>query len=912
VSLWRAQLTLSAGLFEDATNYAQAGLLLNPSPQLALQLQILHIAPAAMRGSLSALQELKDLIAGLAEDTDPMVAARAHAYRAIGMTRAGHLDDATDAHLRALEIVEQAGLDGELPTFLLNAGTAYHRQGRLGLAREFYARGARLSNPLTRPSTRALLFANQANIDLVLARYIPASENIARANAIAENHHLHAVLAMCQTLQGDLQYARKDYSSAIQTYRAALQLQTSTSQRAELELALSQSHLSLGNLVEATHHLNSARKHIEDEKLTDHEPLHGMLRARLQWSDGSNLNTLGGIELFRRSLRSAYESGNHKLVLQQTPFLAAQLAREEMTELLHETAELAQGSRNAVAMGLTGELRRDFFAALPTIPVSLPAQPQNVPPTKNQLPDVDRFYRLLSFNEVILRARTLDALLPDALEIGLSLSGAERAFILLREDERFKIVASRDVNGEPIDTPHLSVSQTIAEEAARTGRTVLTLNAREDHRFNSALSVVDLELSSVLCVPIRDAGGLLGALYLDHRYRHGNFDGEVPRMMEAYGHQLAIALTNLRHIADLNEEREHLARLNSALDTLAAERAVLLEGLKEQVAQLHDEVQHERTRAQRPTIEGLIYVSRTMENLRDQVTRVARGDIAVVLHGESGVGKELIARAIHNESLRATKPFVALNCGAISETLMESELFGHVKGAFTGAESDRRGMFHAAHGGTLFLDEVAEMPIGMQVKLLRVLQDKMVRRVGSNTTEAVDVRVLAATHRDLKKMVREGSFREDLYYRVATLTLEIPPLRDRPEDIVPIAKHVLARANAESGRQVSLTTEAALTLTHADWPGNVRELENVLRAAAILSEDDRLRSSDLTPLIQNAEVSGTPHTTSHRSEKPKRGRKSKVTLKQVETALEQFAGDRDAAAENLGISLRTLFRVLAK
>jgi len=307
---------------------------------------------------------------------------------------------------------------------------------------------------------------------------------------------------------------------------------------------------------------------------------------------------------------------------------------------------------------------------------------------------------------------------------------------------------------------------------------------------------------------------------------------------------------------------------------------------------------HRREQSDEPAAEDgplLLHASDAMAAVVRTVERVARTDATVLVTGESGTGKEVVARLLHARSGRADGPFVALNCGALAEGLLESELFGHERGAFTGAESQRRGRFELADGGTLLLDEVGEMSAALQVRVLRVLQERTFERVGGVKTLDTDVRIVAATHRDLRVAVEQGRFREDLYYRLAVVPVHVPPLRARGDDVLLLARHFLSEA---ARRHVlpplSLSTGAGDALRRAPWPGNVRELHNVIERAAILSSGDAVGAEDL--LL--APAGGAP-------------RALPLNLKELERqaivqALERVAGNRKQAAELLGISLRTL------
>ena len=303
---------------------------------------------------------------------------------------------------------------------------------------------------------------------------------------------------------------------------------------------------------------------------------------------------------------------------------------------------------------------------------------------------------------------------------------------------------------------------------------------------------------------------------------------------------------------------------------------------------------------------GIVAKSRNMQHVLDLARRVAKVDATVLITGESGVGKERVARLVHDESTRAAGPFIAVNCGAITETLLESELFGHRRGAFTGAASDRPGLFEAANRGTLLLDEIGEVSPGMQVKLLRVLQEREIRRVGENRSRTVDVRVLAATNRDLAHEVAEGNFRHDLYYRLKVVELSVPPLRERRDDILPLARLLLADAVVRMARKISgLSPQAADQLLRYDWPGNVRELENAMERAAALAHGSRVDLDDLPAEVRQAFPK--PVVEGGRVQ-PLRD----VEKEYILAALKLNGGNQTRTAEQLQIGSATLYRKLKR
>lgn len=341
----------------------------------------------------------------------------------------------------------------------------------------------------------------------------------------------------------------------------------------------------------------------------------------------------------------------------------------------------------------------------------------------------------------------------------------------------------------------------------------------------------------------------------------------------------------------------------------------------------------------------IIGTSALMQQVFRMIERVADTDSTILIRGESGTGKELVARALHFNSRRQNAPFVPLNCSALPENLLESELFGHRKGAFTGALTDKKGLFEEADGGTIFLDEIGSMPPMLQSRLLRVLQEREVRRVGENIPFTVNVRVLAATNEPLEKRLKEGTFREDLYYRLNVISINLPNLRDRKEDIPLLVSHFLRqRLNPKTGAPVRITRQAVEVFTAHEWPGNVRELENALERACALCEDGLIRVSDLPPAFQTFSRTGTgdtvfqtkdevlapapsgapentPALVSLGPEPTGVGRTAILPLKSflreqevayLNRVLAQTNGDKDKAAELLGISLATLYRKLAE
>jgi transcriptional regulator with PAS, ATPase and Fis domain len=330
--------------------------------------------------------------------------------------------------------------------------------------------------------------------------------------------------------------------------------------------------------------------------------------------------------------------------------------------------------------------------------------------------------------------------------------------------------------------------------------------------------------------------------------------------------------------------------------------AALLIELARQLDELRADKKALQDRLEAQAYGDIIGSCEAMRDIFHKIDKVAGTDISVLVTGETGTGKELIAREIHRRSPRHNGPFVAINCGAIPENLLESELFGHAKGAFTGAVAARPGRFQAASGGTLFLDEIGEMPVGLQVKLLRALQDHAVTRVGENKSETVDIRVVAATNKDVDEEMKAGRFREDLYYRINVIHLHLPALRDRGEDAVMLAKWFLGRAVRELGSKVKgFSPQALVAVKRFRWPGNIRQLENRIKKAVVLAErplispdDLELRPEQLEPILPLAQA---------RDEWQKR---------YINEVLERNSGNRTKTAKDLGVDPRTIFRHLER
>ncbi len=444
--------------------------------------------------------------------------------------------------------------------------------------------------------------------------------------------------------------------------------------------------------------------------------------------------------------------------------------------------------------------------------------------------------------------------------------------------------------------------------------------ARDDERLAKAVSVHALSIQSIACVPIRGAppaGRTIGALYIETRLRPGlRFEAELPTLA-AFADQVAIAIENARLLEENRARTEELAHANVALEAARDKLAGLLDRKTEQLETVRRDLKQARADLRSHFgYAGLVGTSASMRKLYAILERLKDADVPVLITGESGTGKEMVARAVHAQSPRAKKPFFGVNCGAIPANLLESELFGHVRGAFTGAERDKKGLFREAEGGTILLDEIGEMPLKMQTSLLRTLQEGTVRPLGGAREEPVDVRVVAATNRDLERMVREGTFREDLYYRLHVIELKVAPLRERTEDIPALIDHFLTIFAARHRRErKSVGRDALRKLVAYDWPGNVRQLENALLNAWLMSEESEITALDLA--IPDARAGAISETVARGSAEGKKSTRPQTESQfrsterdKILNALTSCNWNRAQAAKLVGLPRRTFYRRL--
>ncbi len=482
-------------------------------------------------------------------------------------------------------------------------------------------------------------------------------------------------------------------------------------------------------------------------------------------------------------------------------------------------------------------------------------------------PGGDPYQKLFQFSLSLLGKHDLEKLLDGLLDAVIDITGADKGFLLLTAGEHPRVAAARSMDQAPIKDPESLLSDSIVRRTIAERKPLIVADAFNDSAFNASESVISLKLMSVMCVPLLDRGSILGILYVGNDSIANRFKHSSLEVLTIFAAQASLILKNAMLMNELRLDNQAL-------------RAKL-------------EVQR---------FGDIIGSCDSMKAVFRRIDKVANTDINVLITGETGTGKELIAREIHRRSNRAKGPFITINCGAVPENLMESEFFGHVRGAFTGATVTRQGKFQAANGGTLFLDEIGEMNLGLQVKILRAIQEKVITKVGDTRAEPVDIRILAATNKDLQEEVVAGRFREDLYYRLNVIAIHLPPLRDREEDIMVIARYMLDKQNNEYNSQIKgFSSAAANAIKSYHWPGNIRQLENKIKRAVLLAdkpligiEDLDLEPELLRPVMSMADA------------------KELFQRRYINEILARNNGNRAKTARDLQVDPRTVFRHLEK
>jgi transcriptional regulator with GAF, ATPase, and Fis domain len=948
-----------------------------------------HVFVARARLGLGEYQTAIEIVEAL-PDCSEELRAEAEAYRGLGLERLGQTERATlvlraalgrlegraaprvrslvltclalalqraDQPIQAQQALEAgivaaetAGDAGALATLQLNLAGLLKVRGELARAIEHFEAAVDLGRRSGRRHTMQHALLNLANTDLYLGRLARAQSSIETLQAQESqlSPELKAELmgrrAELEAQLGHHDAAARLYKSCAEAYRALGRPIDAV--EAELEGVLIAAQAEAADFSALSTSVEAASAALEGSQA--HRALRALAAARVARGVGDEPKAR---ELLAEATQAARDTSQLEWLWKALEVRAEIYDADGQSLLARRDREEALATLEEVGARLPRDLREVYWndarrrqlrglvesgvgrAATEHSPVNLAPMSRKAT-TKGVLsvstltvtPLEQRLARILEINAELAGVVDLERLTERVVDHSVDLLHAERGYLIL-VDERglLSVHTSRVKDG---DDAHAEFSRSIAESVIRTREPMISVNADSDSRLRSYASVHQLMLKSVACVPIRaPRGRAIGALYLETRLGPGaHFAQELPTL-SAFADQVAVALENARLLRENQARAEQLAATNLELEAaherlqeLLGDRTQKLKAARRQLRDVRD------TLMGHFGYKGLVGTSTVMRRVYALIDRVKDTDLPILITGESGTGKEVVARVVHEASPRSKQKFLGVNCGAIPEHLLESELFGHLKGAFTGADRDRKGLFREAEGGSILLDEIGETPSKMQTGLLRVLQERKLRPVGGVQEQDVDVRVIFATNRDLKQLVDQGTFREDLYYRIHVVELHLPPLRERIEDIPQLVDHFFGIFAARYKREKKVLTRAAQhRLASYPWPGNVRQLENVLLNAWVLSEDNEVDADDLDLPIKSTKPSVAPAQPPPSQKPASSGRtpaapSKKETLSQhrrdererILSALKACNWNRVRAAELSGIPRRTFYRRLRK
>ena len=826
-------------------------------------LMLLGVAETWRGNTKAAEHHLAEAHRLVAPDRDPELYVSILSAQSKVLDRLGRPEDGCQALERALVVARNRGLDGKLPTLLQNYAVRLVRLGRLDRALEMCRESATAAAHYGLRNAYCASLNIQADVLLMCGRPFEGAELLRPVFSSGERHVERVFLQYCRlTLAECLLAAPSRTPEELDRLLDELSDQSIQAPKvlAAFRVTVLEREQRFGTpaaFESAWHAWGTFRGQEDVQSSLEIRALLAKTRAELARDRPSE-----GI----RAAHEAAELANadNQPLLGATAWALAAEAHDALDQ--PDEAEQAADKGRSLLDEAAGriedpDMRRDLLAR--------PDFERLRRPRPGDHAATERLSVLYDMIHALNSATDPDEVLESILDMALRVVQAERGMILLRcsSGDGYTVRLARNLEQESIEDAARFSRKVVGESTS--GRPVMAMGTGADGTLDEYKSLGLYGIKSVICVPLRSRGEIVGAVYLDDRREGGLFSQEDLSFLEAFADHAALALRNA-------QDRRDLERRNEALQVAAESRAEFA---------------------------GIIGRSRPMQRVFELIRKAAEVPLPVLIQGESGTGKELVARAIHFNGPRRKEAFLTENCAAMPESLLESELFGHVKGAFTGAERDREGLFEQAHRGTLFLDEVGDMSPGMQARLLRVLQQGELRRVGGNETIKADVRVIAATHRDLALEVAEKRFREDLFYRLNVLPIWLPPLRERAGDVALLIRHLLGEIARARGRAVPrVAPEVFDLLERHRWPGNVRQLENTLHRLVVLAGDDPIDRAVLEAdptLARSFEATdeSTPLMSMAQNERA-----------QIVAALEATGGNRARAAKLLGISRATIFR----
>ncbi len=721
----------------------------------------------------------------------------------------GHWQAAREPLTRSLELKRRLGLREKEALARLNLGEVEEVLGDWGRAERHYERALKLLAGTPDHRERFAALIQLASLDRKRGRLAEAERRLREAQAGAGRLGDQDLLAQCHHLLGQIEKDQDDLDAAGLHLAKALETAEAAGTRqvlARVQISLADLALRAGDLAGAERHGREARRHAEEQG--DRFTL-----ARLLVLDGRLAGRLAGTRDEVERAERLLAEGVRVLEELEAPFEHARALREWGLRTWNvDTALRRLRSALAIFERLGAETERQRTStAIERIERVRERQRIGDGQSANAV--------LYEVSKVVNSTLDLQEVLNRTLDLVLERLGAERGMIVLanRITRDLEIAAVRNVGREDEEEGR-KLSESVVRRVIETREPVLAVDALTDGRFAGAESIVARHILSILCVPLAIRDRLAGAIYVDHRQSRHLFGPGDLDFLTAFADQAAIAIENARLYGEIDAARQRLKEEN--------------ESLRREVLSRHD-------------LGSLVGRSRSITQLKQVLEKVARNPSTVLIRGESGTGKGLVGRILHAISPQRQGPFIHFNCAALPETLVESELFGHEKGAFTGAAGQKLGRFELANHGTIFLDEIGKVSPAVQAKLLRVVEEKEFERVGGTRTLKADVRVIAATNLDLEAAITRNEFREDLFYRLNIIPIVLPPLRQRPEDIPYLVDHFLAKISRDLGRPPREIDRAVLDLFAAyPWPGNVRELEAALHRAFVLAEGETLTVAD--------------------------------------------------------------------
>ncbi|MBI5500801.1 MAG: sigma 54-interacting transcriptional regulator [Deltaproteobacteria bacterium] len=954
-----ARAWLRRGRYGEALAAADTGLALGPQGEDRVELLVVAgMAEDYLGDADRALRRYVDAAETARHLGSARLATRVRAIEAFTFQRSGRFDEAAERYRACLEEARAADDRGAIANYAGNLGSVLYVSGRIGEAMRQFETALAAARWVGRASSAG---TTQANLALCLAKvgqYEQALRHAEEAGAAARRSGLRRVelwageiVAEVARRRGDLEAARAGFAHAEAGYRALGQ------EREATEAALHRIEcVVLAGQAAPPGELEELARRTEAGGYEDFVPRLRAVQARAALAAG---DLAAAVNAADRSFAAARRRGDLEAQAEAASILERALLAGGDREGAEKHRRARRTALEALAADLPERMRTSFlegaeggaFDALRAPPAEGaedrrtaealrarrgtrrgpgPAGEEEGELSEHTLPleggtmDAmttgpaqaramgEPFFRLLEINRELVRESDTGRLFDAIMDAAVRFTGAERGFLLSPADGgALDVRCVREFSQVDMPEEHRRFSRSIAEQVYRDGQPVITVSAMNDERFGKVLSVHELQLQSILCVPIRGRERVLGVLYLENRVRRGLFRDSDRELLMAFGDQVALAIENARLIETLRARSRDLELAQGKLEGLLEERGRLLDQRTEQLEKAERDLATARRALEAPHgFSGLIGESPAMRRVFHLMRRVLDTDVPVVLVGESGTGKEVVAKAIHEHGARKKGRFVALNCGAFPEGLIESELFGHTRGAFTGAVRDKKGVFVEAEGGTLLLDEVGDMPAKMQTDLLRTLQERKVRPLGSSREVAVDARVMAASQVPLGKLVEQGKFREDLYYRMSVVEIPIPALRERLDDLPLLVDHFLtAFAARYATKKKAVSREAMRYLMTLPWPGNVRQLEHAILNGWVLAEGDVLTPDDFRTSMGGGAATGLPAATSAVSS---RALFESNEREKMLDALRQVKWNKTKAAGVLGMPRRTFYRKLER